>query len=46
MLGHIRYILFNVSMTIIIHNPTFFKYYHKRDNEGKCHRVALSHIVK
>lgn len=44
--GHIRYVLFNVAQTIIIHNPTFYEYYHKKRNEGKCHRVALSHVVK
>lgn len=44
--GHIRYILFNVAQTIIIHNSTFYEYYHKKRNEGKCHRVALSHVVK
>ena len=44
--GHLRYVLFNVAQTIIIHNPTFYEYYHKKRNEGKCHRVALSHVVK
>ena len=44
--GHIRYVLFNVAQTIIIHNQTFYEYYHKKRNEGKCHRVALSHVVK
>ena len=44
--GHIRYVLFNVAQTVIIHNPTFYEYYHKKRNEGKCHRVALSHVVK
>ena len=44
--GHLRYVLFNVAQMIIIHNPTFYEYYHKKRNEGKCHRVALSHVVK
>ncbi len=44
--GHLRYVLFNVAMTIIVHNPTFYEYYHKKRDEGKCHRVALSHVVK
>ena len=44
--GHIRYVLFNVAMTVIVHNPTFYQYYHKKRSEGKCHRVALSHVIK
>lgn len=44
--GHLRYVLFNVAMTVIVHNLTFYEYYRKKRNEGKCHRVALSHVVK
>lgn len=45
--GHLRYVLMNVAMTVIIHNPTFYSYYSKKHNqEGKNHRVALSHVVR
>lgn len=45
--GHLRYVLMNIAMTIIIHNPTFYQYYSKKHNqEGKNHRVALSHVVR
>ena len=44
--GHLRYVLFNVAMTVIVHNPIFYEYYRKKRSEGKCHRVALSHVVK
>ena len=44
---HLRYVLMNVAMTIIVHNPTFYEYYSKKHhNEGKNHRVALSHVVR
>ena len=32
--GHLRY------------SPTFYDYYLKKRSEGKCHRVALSHVSK
>lgn len=44
--GRLRYVLFNVAMTVIVHNPIFYEYYRKKHNEGKCHRVALSHVIK
>lgn len=45
--SHLRYVLMNVAMTIIIHNPTFYEYYSKKHHkEGKNHRVALSHVVR
>ena len=37
---------FNVAMTVIAHNPTFYEFYRKKRSEGKCHLVALSHVVK
>ena len=36
----------NVSLTVIRYNNTFYDYYYKKISEGKCHRVALSHICK
>ena len=45
--SHLRYILMNVAMTIIVNNPTFYEYYSKKHHkEGKNHRVALSHVVR
>lgn len=45
--SHLRYVLMNVAMTIIMHNPTFYEYYSKKHHkEGKNHRVALSHVVR
>ena len=44
--SHLRYTLMNVSMTFMMHNPIIYDYYHKKRNEGKCHRVALSHVAK
>lgn len=44
--GHLRYVLMNVAGFVVLHEPTFAKYYAKKRSEGKCHRVALSHVVK
>ena len=29
-----------------MHSPAFAEYYYKKRNEGKTHRVALSHVAK
>ena len=44
--GHLRYSLMNTAMTILRYSPTFYDYYLKKRSEGKCHRVALSHVCK
>lgn len=44
--GHLRYTIMNISMTILGYSPTFYDYYLKKRAEGKCHRVALSHVCK
>ena len=44
--SYLRYTLMNISMVVIANNHTFYDYYHKKMNEGKCHRVALSHVCK
>lgn len=44
--GHLRYTLMNVAGYVVMHEPTFAKYYHKKRSESKCHRVALTHVVK
>jgi len=44
--GHLRYTIMNIAMVILRHSPTFYDYYLKKRSEGKCHRVALSHVCK
>ena len=44
--GHLRYSIMNIALTITRHSPTFYDYYLKKRSEGKCHRVALSHVCK
>ncbi len=44
--GHLRYVIMNVAMTILRYSPQFYDYYLKKRSEGKCHRVALSHVCK
>ena len=36
----------NVAESQLLHNPFLYDYYLKKRNEGKAHRVALSHIAK
>lgn len=44
--GHLRYAIMNSAMTILKFSPEFYDYYLKKRSEGKCHRVALSHVCK
>ena len=44
--GYLRHTLMNVALVVISNNQTFYDYYHKKRLEGKCHRVALSHVCK
>ena len=44
--GHLRYSIMNIAMCILRYSPTFYDYYLKKRSEGKCHRVALSHVCK
>ena len=44
--GYLRQALMNVAETSLIHLPSFYDYYLKKRNEGKSHRVALSHIAR
>ena len=44
--GYLRQALMNVAETCMIHVPTFYDYYLKKRNEGKPHRVALSHLAR
>ena len=43
---YLREALMDVVSPLIIHNPTFSSYYHKKRSEGKEHRVAVSHTAK
>ena len=44
--GHLRYVIMNTSLSILRYSPIFYDFYLKKRSEGKCHRVALSHICK
>ncbi len=44
--GYLRGALMNIANVVIKYNPTFYDYYLKKRSEGKCHRVALSHVCK
>ncbi len=44
--GYLRGALMNISNVVIKYNPTLYDYYLKKRSEGKCHRVALSHVCK
>ncbi|MCX4364421.1 MAG: IS110 family transposase [Bacilli bacterium] len=44
--GHLRYAFMNTAMIILRYSPQFYDYYLKKRSEGKCHRVALSHVCK
>lgn len=44
--SYLRQALMNVVETMIIHAPVFYDFYHKKRDEGKPHRVALSHLAR
>lgn len=44
--GYLRQTLMNLAISFMIYNPVIYEYYLKKKNEGKPHRVALSHVVK
>lgn len=44
--SYLREYLMNVAESSLIHNPSLYEYYLKKRNEGKAHRVALSHVAK
>ena len=44
--GYLRHSLMNVCMIVIANNHTFYDYFHKKINEGKAYRVALSHVCR
>lgn len=44
--SYLRQALMNVAESSLIHNPILYDFYKKKRNEGKPHRVALSHVAK
>ena len=44
--GYLRQALMNVVETMMMHAPVFYDFYHKKRDEGKVHRVALSHLAR
>jgi len=44
--GYLRYHLMNAALYVMTHEPIFTEFYYKKRNEGKSHRVALSHVAK
>lgn len=44
--GHLRYHLMNAAGYVFMHEPIFTAYYYKKREEGKAHRVALTHVAK
>lgn len=44
--SYLRKNLMNCAQYVAMHSPTFYEYYRKKKSEGKCHRVALSHVAK
>lgn len=44
--GYLRETIMNVAPYFMMYNPKIYDYYHKKRNEGKCHRVALTHVAR
>ena len=42
----LRRVLMNCAEATLIHIPTFYAYYAKKKDEGKSHRVAISHVAR
>ena len=32
--GHLRYVLFNIAMTVMVHNPVFYEFYQNVHKEN------------
>ena len=43
---HLRAAIMNAAEYVFMHEPIFTVFYYKKRNEGKAHRVALSHVAK
>lgn len=44
--SYLRQYIMNCTQTLLLHNPPFYDFYLRKRNEGKKHRVALSHVAK
>ena len=44
--SYLRQYLMNCAEMQLVHNPRMYEYYLKKKNEGKAHRVALSHVAR
>lgn len=44
--GDLRHNLYNLATSIKLHTPYFKQVYDKQVLKGKCHRVAMSHVVR
>ena len=42
----LRRVLMNCAESILMYNPAFYSYYRKKRDEGKSHRVAISHVAR
>jgi len=43
---NLRRVLMNCAESVIMFNPAFYAYYRKKRDEGKAHRVAISHLAR
>ena len=44
--SYLRKYIMNSAETFYVHNPSISDFYWKKRNEGKDHRVALSHVAR
>lgn len=42
----LRRVLMNCAESILMYNPAFYTYYRKKRDDGKPHRVAISHVAR
>ena len=42
----LRRVLMNCAESILMYNPAFYAYYRKKRDEGKSHRVTISHVAR
>ncbi|VEU79703.1 IS110 family RNA-guided transposase [Haploplasma axanthum] len=43
---YLRSALINITLILMVNNPLFYAYYHKKKQEGKHHRVAQVNLAK
>ena len=42
----LRRVLMNCAESVLMYNPAFYAYYRRKRDEGKPHRVAISHVAR